>query len=133
MSGHGSRWFSYKMYNWHPLQLKKLKSWELFWSYQQTAWPIWQFWPNFEVNGLDWQFCLAGSSKTVPRIFIFLIVLCAEYLLDVKSIETHAHTFFKVNFFYRHCVCVYFLVYLALLVYLAPESTEIGIRKMEGG
>ena len=27
--------------------------------------------PNFEVNGLDWQCCLAGSSKMPPRIFVF--------------------------------------------------------------
>ena len=32
---------------------------------------IWSILPNFEVNGLDWQCCLAGSSKTAPRIFIF--------------------------------------------------------------
>lgn len=31
-----------------------------------ATWPIW---PNFEVNGLDWQCCLANSSKTAPRIF----------------------------------------------------------------
>ena len=63
----------------------------------------WQFgqfgpiWPNFEVNGLDWQCCLAGSSKTAPRIFIFSIVLGAEYLSYVKSIETHAWAFLTLN------------------------------------
>ena len=63
------------MYNWHPLQLKKSKSWEPFGSYQlnSTANPahLPQNRPNFEMNGLDWQCCLDGSSKTVPRIFIF--------------------------------------------------------------
>ena len=29
----------------------------------------------FEMNGLDWQGCLAGSSKTAPRILIFSIFL----------------------------------------------------------
>ena len=56
-----------------------------------------QFWPikpNFEVNGLDWQCCLAGSSKTAPRIFNFSIVLGAKYLSYVKSIATYAPTFF---------------------------------------
>ena len=57
----------------------------------QLSWPIW---PNFEVNGLDWQCCLAGSSKTASRIFIFSIVLGAEYLFYVKSIATYAPTFF---------------------------------------
>ena len=46
------------MNNRHTWQLKKLKSWE----------PIW---PNFEANGLDWDCCLAGSSKMAPRILIF--------------------------------------------------------------
>ena len=59
-----------------------------------SALPIWPIWPNFEVNGLDWQCCLAGSSKTAPRIFIFSIVLGAEYLSYVKSIATYAPTFF---------------------------------------
>ena len=46
------------------------------------------------MNGLDWQCCLAGSSKTAPRIFIFPIVLGAEYLSYVKSIATFALTFY---------------------------------------
>ena len=54
-------------------------------------------WPNFEVNGLDWQSCLAGSSKTAPRIFIFSIILGAEYLSYVKSIENYAHAFLTLN------------------------------------
>ena len=56
--------------------------------------PIWPIWPNFEVNGLDWRCCLAGSSKTAPRIFNSLIVLGAEYSSYVKSIATYALTFF---------------------------------------
>ena len=54
-------------------------------------------WPNFEVNGLDWQCYLAGSSKRAPRIFIFSIVLGAENLYYVKSIETHARAFLPLN------------------------------------
>ena len=50
-------------------------------------------WPNFE-NGLDWQCCLAGSSKTAPRISIFLI---ADYSLYVKSIATYAPAFLRDN------------------------------------
>ena len=47
--------------------------------------------------GPNWQCCLAGSSKTAPRIFIFSIVLGAEYLSYVKYIETHARTFLPLN------------------------------------
>ena len=43
---------------------------------------------------MGWIGCLAGSSKTAPRIFIFSIVLGAEYLSYVKSIATYALTFF---------------------------------------
>ena len=36
------------------------------------------FGPLYEVNGLDWQCYLAGSSKTALKIFIFSIVMGAE-------------------------------------------------------
>ena len=52
---------------------------------------------QFGPNGLDWHHCLAGNSKTAPRIFIFLIVLGAEYSSYVKSIETHACAFLTLN------------------------------------
>ena len=45
-------------------------------------------WPSFEVNGLDWRCCLAGSSKTGPRILILLIAMVADYALELVSIET---------------------------------------------
>ena len=54
------------------------------WITLGTALPIWPIWPNFEVNGLDW-------------IFIFSIVLGAEYLSYMKSIETHARAFLTLN------------------------------------
>ena len=39
----------------------------------------------------------AGSSKIAPRILIFSIVLGAEYVSYVKSIETHAHAFLTLK------------------------------------
>ena len=53
--------------------------------------PIWH---NFEVNGLDWQGYLAGSSKRAPRILIFSIAMGADYLFCVKFIATRGPTFF---------------------------------------
>ena len=47
--------------------------------------------------GLDWQCCLAGSSKTAPRILIFSIAMDAGYSFYVKTIETHARTFLPLN------------------------------------
>ena len=49
--------------------------------------------PNFEVNGLDWQCCLAGSSKTAPRIFIFSIAMGADY----SFYATYAPAFLGYN------------------------------------
>ena len=39
-------------------------------------------WPN-------WQCCLAGSSKTAPRILIFLIAMGVDYSIELISIETY--------------------------------------------
>jgi hypothetical protein len=80
---------------WHSWQLKKLKSWGPFWSYQldSTANQAHENGPN----GLNWQCCLAGSSKTAPKIFIFSIAMDANYSLEVKNIEVLVPAFFKHN------------------------------------
>ena len=52
------------------------------------------FGPIFEVNGLDWQCYLAGSSKTAPRILIFSIAIGADYSFDIKSGFSIAPAFF---------------------------------------
>ena len=70
---------------------KKSKFWELP-AKQQCRFG--QFGP---ILRLDWQCCLAGSSKTAPRIFIFSIVLGAKYLSYVKSIDTHARALLPLN------------------------------------
>ena len=44
---------------------------------------------NFLVNGPNWQCCLAGSSKTAPRILIFSTAIGAKYSFYVKSIATY--------------------------------------------
>ena len=43
---------------------------------------------------MDWQCCLAGSSKRAPRILIFSIAMGAEYLSYVIFIATFAPTFY---------------------------------------
>jgi hypothetical protein len=55
------------------------------------------FGPIFEVNGLDWQCYLAGSSKTAPRILILSIAIGANYSYEVKNSEIWAPAFFKHN------------------------------------
>ena len=55
------------------------------------------FGPIFEVNGLNWQCYLAGSSKTAPRILIFSIAIGAKPSLYLKSIAIWASAFFMHN------------------------------------
>ena len=55
------------------------------------------FGPTSEVNGLDWQCCLAGSFKTAPRILIFSIGIGANYSYEMKNSEIWAPAFFKHN------------------------------------
>ena len=62
-----------------------------------TALPIQPLWPIFEVNWLDWHCFLAGSSKTAPRILIFLIAIGDDYSYEVKNSEIWAPVFFKHN------------------------------------
>ena len=52
---------------------------------------------SFEVNWLDWHCCLAGSSKTAPRILIVSIAMVADYLFDVKIFDIWEPAFFKHN------------------------------------
>ena len=52
------------------------------------------FGPFSEVNGLDWQCYLAGSSKTAPRIWILSIAIGADYSIDIKSGFSIAPAFF---------------------------------------
>ena len=49
------------------------------------------------LNALNWQCCLAGSSKTAPRILIFSIAMGADYSYEAKNSEIWAPAFFKHN------------------------------------
>ena len=60
----------------------------------KTVVPIQPIYLKNGPNGLNWQCCLAGSSKTAPRILIFSIGMGADYSFYVKSIATCTSTFF---------------------------------------
>ena len=57
--------------------------------------------PIYLKSGPNWpdrQCCLAGFSKTAPRILIFFsIAIGADYSFEVKNIEIWAPVFFKHN------------------------------------
>ena len=55
------------------------------------------FGPLYEVNTLDWQCYLAGSSKTAPKILIFSMAIGADYSFELISIETYAPQFIGHN------------------------------------
>ena len=54
-------------------------------------------WPIFAVNRLDWQCCLAGTSKIAPRILIFSIVMGADYSIELIIIVTYVLQFIGHN------------------------------------
>ena len=59
-----------------------------------TTLPIQHIYLKTGPNWPNRQCCLAGSSKTAPRILIFSIAMGAEHLSYVKSIATFALTFY---------------------------------------
>ena len=64
------------------------------------------------VNGLNWQCCFAGSSKTAPRILVFSIAMGDDYSFEMNSIETWAPTFFEHRYLFlgsvltETCYCI---------------------------
>jgi hypothetical protein len=53
---------------------------------------------------MDWHCCLAGSSKTAPRILIFSIAIGADYSYEMKNSEIWVPAFFKHNNSFRATV-----------------------------
>ena len=78
--------------------------------------PIQPIYLKIGPNWPNWQCCLAGGSKTAPRIFIFSIVLGAEYLSYAKSIATYAPTFFG------------YIISILASVYGPLQQSKIAIR-----
>ena len=58
--------------------LKNQNPWERFGVTCWTAMPIKLISLNNGPHGLNWQYCLAGSSKTAPTFFIFSIAMGAK-------------------------------------------------------
>ena len=64
-----------------------------FGATSQTALPIQPIHQENGSNGLNWQCCLAGSSKTAPRILIFSMAMGADYSFELIFKETCAPQF----------------------------------------
>ena len=61
MRGHGYQWISNKINIRHPGQLKKSKSWEPFWSYQDLIFSI--------VLGADYSFYVKNIETHAQWLF----------------------------------------------------------------
>ena len=59
--------------------------------------PIQPIYLKIGPNWPNWQCCLAGSSKTAPRILILSIAMGADYSFEMKNIEIWVPAFFKHN------------------------------------
>ena len=73
-------------------------------------------WPIFLVDRLNWQCCLAGSSKT--RILIFAMAMGADYSLQLIFNETCGPQFNGLNNSFLASV------YLFLVCFLNFESAS---------
>ena len=76
---------------------------------------------NYLENGLNWQCCFAGSSKTAHRIFS--IVMGADYSFEVKKIEIWVPEFFKHN---NSSVAT--VVYLAKQFHCVKANSRTALR-----
>ena len=79
---------------------KNQNPWGPFGATRQTALPIQPIWLIFLVDRLKWQCCLAGSSKTAPRILIFSMAMGADYAFELIFNETYAPQFNGHNKFF---------------------------------
>ena len=93
-----------------------------FGATSQTALPIQPIWPIFLVDRLNWQCCLAGSSKTAPRILIFSMAMDADYTFKLISIKTCAPQFKWHNKSFLGSVS--YLVTLTVFPTLALKSSH---------
>jgi hypothetical protein len=108
---------------WHPWPLKKSKSWGPFWNYQLNSTAN----PAHLPHKVGQMGCLAGSSKTAPRILIFSIAIGADYSFDIKSGFSIAPTFsLHNNFDIASVMNQYFNKILSLFL------TEVGFETSEG-
>ena len=64
-------------------------------AYLDSLLPIQSIYLENGQNGLNWQCCLAGSSKTAPRILT--IAVGADYSFEHISIKTCAPQFIEHN------------------------------------
>ena len=75
--------------------------------------PIQPIQPENGPNGLNWQCCLAGSSKTAPRILIF------STAIELISIETYVSQFIGRNKIFLGSV-KYLVCHVKLKIHFGP-------------
>ena len=73
--------------------IEKIKILGRFGATSKRALPIQHIHFENGPNGLNWQCCLAGGSKTAPRILIFSIAMGANNSFELIFIETYTPQF----------------------------------------
>ena len=97
----------------------------LFGATSQTALQIQSIWPIFLVDRLNWHCCLAGSSKTAPRILIFSMAMGVDYTFELISIKTCAPQLKWHNKSFLGSVCIYVLASLKTISPLSSQNLLI--------
>ena len=116
MRGHGSQWFSYKMYNRHPLHLKiKILGAVLELPAKQHCQSSPFTSKLGQIGQIGSTVQLVCSSQMAPRI---LIAMGADYSFYMKTIKTHTRAFFKVIIFSIGCMNTQFT--LPLTFHITP-------------
>ena len=104
MCGHGSQWFSHKLNNQHPLQLKKSKSWEPFGCYQLNSAAnlakLAQFWGKWAGLAVLFSWYLLNSSQDFHS---FNCSRCRMFILFDIHWDPCPQIFQGYHFFYRYC------------------------------
>ena len=90
-NSYGKTWVMTKLLGLYH-NVAKVENWKnpggRFGATSLTALPIWPNYQEIRQNGLNWLFCLAGSSKVAPRILIFSRATVAKPLFYMKFIAT---------------------------------------------
>ena len=85
------------MNNRQPWQLKRLKSWGQFWSYQLNSTANSAHLAHFGGKQAELAVLFSWQLVTAPKILIFSIAMGADYSIELISIETYAPQLIEYN------------------------------------
>ena len=90
-NGNNLKWIISTHGNWKKIKILNFR------ATRWTSLPIPPIHRENGPNGLNWKCCLAGSSKTAPKVLIFSIAMGADYSFELISIFHWVPQFFMYN------------------------------------